>query len=332
MRPNVLHTLARLARFLGNTFAVWVLLAATLGFYTPTTFAPLTPWIGPLLGVVMFGMGLTLTAADFAALRQRPFDVVLGTVGHFVIMPGLAWLLVQLFALPTDLAVGVLIVGCCPSGTASNVMTYLARGDVALSMAIASLSTLLAPIVTPLLLWVLGHGWMHVDARALVLSILGMVIVPALLGALCRGLLRRRIEPWLEVLPLLSVFTIVVIVAAVVAASRDRLLGAGLAALGVVILHNGFGLLLGYGFGHLCGMPLDKRKALSLEVGMQNSGLGAALAVAHFSPLAAVPSAIFSVWHNITGPLAATIFRRMRPDRESALAADSSTDAAQHSD
>ncbi|WP_430392430.1 bile acid:sodium symporter family protein [Dyella sp. 20L07] len=324
-----MRTLARLARFVGNTFALWVLLAAALGFYTPTTFAPLTPWIGPLLGVVMFGMGLTFTAADFAALRQRPFDVVLGTVGHFVIMPGLAWLLVQLFSLPTELAIGVLIVGCCPSGTASNVMTYLARGDVALSMAIAALSTLIAPVVTPLLLWLLGHGWMHVDARALVLSILGMVIVPALLGALCRGLLRRRIEPWLEALPLLSVFTIVVIVAAVVAASRDRLLGAGLAALGVVIIHNGLGLLLGYSFGRLCGMPLDKRKALSLEVGMQNSGLGAALAVAHFSPLAAVPSAIFSVWHNITGPLAATLFRRMRPDPASPFQAGVQVNAVQ---
>jgi BASS family bile acid:Na+ symporter len=298
----------------GNTFVAWVLLAAALGFARPAAFTPLTPWVGPLLGVVMFGMGLTLTGADFAELRRRPLDVALGTLGHFLIMPGLAWLLVRLFALPTELAVGVLIVGCCPSGTASNVMTYLARGDVALSVAIASVSTLLAPLATPLLLWLLGHSWVHVGAGGLVVSILGMVIAPVLLGVACRGLLRSRVEAWLEVLPLVSVITIVVIVAAVVAASRNRLASAaGLAALGVVVLHNGLGLLLGYGFGRLCGMPLPKRKALALEVGMQNSGLGAALAVAHFSPLAAVPSAIFSVWHNITGPLAATLFRRMRP-------------------
>lgn len=311
-----MRLLATLSRFVGNSFVVWVLLAATIGFAMPAWFKPLTPWIGPLLGVVMFGMGLTLTAADFVALRQRPLDVLLGTLGHFVIMPGLAWLLVKLFTLPDELAAGVLIVGCCPSGTASNVMTYLARGDVALSMAIAALSTLLAPVFTPLLLWLLGHHWMHVDAGALMLSILAMVITPVLLGVLCRRLLRQRIEPWLQALPLLSVVTIVVIVATVVAGSRDRLLNAGLTVLGVVILHNGLGLLLGYGFGRLCGMPPAKRKALSLEVGMQNSGLGAALAVAHFSPLAAVPSAIFSVWHNITGPLAATLFRRMRQDRE----------------
>jgi BASS family bile acid:Na+ symporter len=311
----LLARIARIARFIGNTFVLWVLLAAALGLLLPAVFKPLTPWIGPLLGVVMFGMGLTLTGADFIELRRRPLDVLLGTIGHFVIMPGLAWLLVQLFALPEQLAAGVLIVGCCPSGTASNVMTYLARGDVALSVAIASVSTLLAPILTPLLLWLLGHGWLHVGAGGLVLSILGMVIVPVLLGAACRGLLRQRVEAWLDVLPLVSVFTIVVIVAAVVAASRQHLLSSGLLVLGVVILHNGLGLLLGYGFGRLCGMPLAKRKALSLEVGMQNSGLGAALAVAHFSPLAAVPSAIFSVWHNISGPVAATLFRRMR-DRQ----------------
>lgn len=309
-----MRLLAALSRFVGNSFVVWVLLAALLGLAVPAAFKPLVPWIGPLLGVVMFGMGLTLTGADFAELRRRPLDVALGTLGHFVIMPGLAWLLVRLFALPTDLAVGVLIVGCCPSGTASNVMTYLARGDVALSVAIASVSTLLAPLATPLLLWLLGHSWVHIGAGGLVVSILGVVIAPVLLGVLCRLLLRSRVQACLEVLPLVSVLTIVVIVAAVVAASRERLLSSGLLVLGVVILHNGLGLLLGYGFGRLCGMPLPKRKALALEVGMQNSGLGAALAVAHFSPLAAVPSALFSVWHNITGPLAATLFRRMRGD------------------
>ncbi len=312
-----MRLLVSLARFAGNGFVLWVLLGAAAGFAFPAWFKPLAPGVGPLLGVVMFGMGLTLTAADFAALRRRPLDVLLGTVGHFVIMPGLAWLLLRLFVLPDQLAAGVLIVGCCPSGTASNVMTYLARGDVALSMAIAALSTLLAPLLTPLLLWLLGHQWLHVDARALMLSILMVVITPVLLGALCRRLLQRRIEPWLEALPLLSVATIVLIVAVVVAGSRAHLLEAGLAALGVVALHNGLGLLLGYGFGRLCGMPLPKRKALALEVGMQNSGLGATLALAHFSPLAAVPSAIFSVWHNLTGPLAATLFRRMKPDSPS---------------
>ncbi|WP_049620695.1 bile acid:sodium symporter family protein [Frateuria defendens] len=306
-----MHRLAAFSRFVGNTFMLWVLLAALAGYLAPAAFTPLTPWIGPLLGVVMFGMGLTLTAADFVELRRRPWDVALGTLGHFVIMPGLAWLLVKLFTLPTELAVGVLIVGCCPSGTASNVMTYLAHGDVALSVAIASVSTLLAPVFTPFLLWLLGHSWVQVGAGGLVLSILGIVIVPVVLGALCRRLLRARVEACLDALPLVSVATIVVLVAAVVAASHARLASAGFTILGVVMLHNLLGLALGYGFGRLCGMPVAKRKSLALEVGMQNSGLGAALAVAHFSPLAAVPSAIFSVWHNVSGPLAATLFRRL---------------------
>ena len=178
-------------------------------------------------------------------------------------------------------------------------MTWLSRGDVALSVAITSVTTLLAPLVTPALVWLLASAWLPVSFAAMFLSILQVVLVPIALGLLAQRLLGERTRQVAEVLPLVSVFSIVVIIAAVVAASQARIAESGLLIMAVVMLHNGFGLSLGYLTGKLTGMPLAQRKALAIEVGMQNSGLGAALANAHFSPLAAVPSALFSVWHNL---------------------------------
>lgn len=289
----------------------WVLLFAILAFFRPAWFLPLTVAIAPLLGLVMFGMGLTLKGEDFREVARHPIRVLIGVLAQFVIMPGLAWLLCRLLQLPAEIAVGVILVGCCPGGTASNVMTWLSRGDVALSVAITSVTTLLAPLVTPALVWLLASAWLPVSFAAMFLSILQVVLVPIALGLLAQRLLGERTRQVAEVLPLVSVFSIVVIIAAVVAASQARIAESGLLIMAVVMLHNGFGLLLGYLTGKLTGMPLAQRKALAIEVGMQNSGLGAALANAHFSPLAAVPSALFSVWHNLSGSLLAALFRRM---------------------
>ncbi|MFO6374774.1 bile acid:sodium symporter family protein, partial [Pseudomonas aeruginosa] len=277
----------------------------------PAWFLPLTAAIAPLLGLVMFGMGLTLKGEDFREVARHPIRVLIGVLAQFVIMPGLAWLLCRLLQLPAEIAVGVILVGCCPGGTASNVMTWLSRGDVALSVAITSVTTLLAPLVTPALVWLLASAWLPVSFAAMFLSILQVVLVPIALGLLAQRLLGERTRQVAEVLPLVSVFSIVVIIAAVVAASQARIAESGLLIMAVVMLHNGFGLSLGYLTGKLTGMPLAQRKALAIEVGMQNSGLGAALANAHFSPLAAVPSALFSVWHNLSGSLLAALFRRM---------------------
>lgn len=259
----------------------------------------------------MFGMGLTLKGEDFREVARHPIRVLIGVLAQFVIMPGLAWLLCRLLQLPAEIAVGVILVGCCPGGTASNVMTWLSRGDVALSVAITSVTTLLAPLVTPALVWLLASAWLPVSFAAMFLSILQVVLVPIALGLLAQRLLGERTRQVAEVLPLVSVFSIVVIIAAVVAASQARIAESGLLIMAVVMLHNGFGLLLGYLTGKLTGMPLAQRKALAIEVGMQNSGLGAALANAHFAPLAAVPSALFSVWHNLSGSLLAALFRRL---------------------
>jgi BASS family bile acid:Na+ symporter len=306
-----MRALAALSRFVGNTFAYWVLIFAILAFFQPGWFVGLKGAIVPLLGLVMFGMGLTLKGEDFREVARHPIRVLIGVLAQFVIMPGLAWLLCRLLQLPAEIAVGVILVGCCPGGTASNVMTWLSRGDVALSVAITSVTTLLAPLVTPALVWLLASAWLPVSFAAMFLSILQVVLMPIALGLLAQRLLGERTRQVAEVLPLVSVFSIVVIIAAVVAASQARIAESGLLIMAVVMLHNGFGLSLGYLTGKLTGMPLAQRKALAIEVGMQNSGLGAALANAHFSPLAAVPSALFSVWHNLSGSLLAALFRRM---------------------
>ncbi|OTJ67053.1 sodium transporter [Pseudomonas aeruginosa] len=306
-----MRALTALSRFVSASFPFWVLLFAILAFLQPAWSLPLTVAIAPLLGLVMFGMGLTLKAEDFREVARHPIRVLIGVLAQFVIMPGLAWLLCRLLQLPAEIAVGVILVGCCPGGTASNVMTWLSRGDVALSVAITSVTTLLAPLVTPALVWLLASAWLPVSFAAMFLSILQVVLVPIALGLLAQRLLGERTRQVAEVLPLVSVFSIVVIIAAVVAASQARIAESGLLIMAVVMLHNGFGLSLGYLTGKLTGMPLAQRKALAIEVGMQNSGLGAALANAHFSPLAAVPSALFSVWHNLSGSLLAALFRRM---------------------
>lgn len=309
-----MRTLAAVSRFLGNTFAYWVLLFAVLAFFRPHWFIALKAGIVPLLGVVMFGMGLTLRPEDFTAVSRHPRRVALGVAAHFVIMPGVAWALCRLFQLPPEIAVGVILVGCCPSGTASNVMTWLARGDLALSVAIASVTTLVAPLLTPALVWLLASAWLPISFADMFWSIMQLVLVPIVLGVTARRLLGERIHTAVEALPLISVVSIVVIVSAVVASSQSRIAESGLLILAVVILHNGFGFLLGHFTGKWFGLPLAQRKSLALEVGMQNSGLGAALASAHFSLLAAVPSALFSVWHNISGALLASYFRRMGAD------------------
>ena len=306
-----MRAIALLSRFVGNTFALWVLLFAVLAFLAPQWFRPLAPAIVPMLGIVMFGMGLTLKLEDFAEVARHPWRVCLGVVAHFVIMPGVAWLLCQLLHLPPEIAVGVILVGCCPSGTASNVMTWLARGDLALSVAIAAVTTLLAPLLTPALIWLLASAWLPVSFAELFWSILQVVLLPIALGVVAQRLFGARVGKVVEALPLVSVVCIVVIVAAVVAASQAKIAESGLLIMAVVILHNGFGFLLGYLAGRVFGLPLAQRKSLALEVGMQNSGLGAALASAHFSPLAAVPSALFSVWHNISGATLSSWFRRL---------------------
>lgn len=303
--------LERFSQFVSSTFAIWVLLFAALAFFVPSGFAWIGAYITILLGIVMFGMGLTITVADFKEVLTRPKDVAIGVVGQFLIMPSLAFLLVKIFNLAPEIAIGVILVGCCPGGTSSNVMTFLSKGDVALSVTITSITTLLAPIVTPALIYLLASEYIDVAPSALFMSIVKVIIIPITLGFIVQKLFNKQAKASVKVMPLISVVAIVAIVTAVVAGNQQKIAETGLIIFAVVVLHNTLGYLIGYLFGKMFGMNLAKKKAVAIEVGMQNSGLGATLAIAHFSPLAAVPSAIFSVWHNISGPILATIFSRM---------------------
>ena len=254
--------------------------------------------------------------------------MALGVIGHFVIMPLIAFLLAVGLNLPKDIAIGVILVGCCPSGTASNVMVFLARGNVALAVAIASVSTILAPIVTPLLILLFASKWVHVSVWSLFLSVVQVIIVPLLLGFIAKRFFSKQARAGAKAMPLVSVVAIVLIVAGVVAGSAEKIAQTALLVFAVVILHNLLGFIIGFFFARLCGMDLAKQKAVSMEVGMQNSGLGVALATAHFSPLAAVPSAIFSVWHNLSGSLLANIYSRMKDKK--AVKPDANPAASQH--
>lgn len=290
--------------------ALFVLLIGVVGAVRPQTLTWVGPYVGWLLGVVMFGMGMTLTFQDFKRVLQRPWEVLLGVAAQFLIMPLAAWFLVWLFALPPELAIGVVLVGTCPGGTASNVISYLARGDVALSVSMTMATTLLAPVVTPTLTWLLAGSWIEVSFTAMMISIAQMVLLPLLLGLTAHHFFERTVERVLPVMPVVSVVTIVLLVGGVVALGAESLLDVGLLMAAIVVLHNAFGLVLGYGMARLFRLDSKKARTVSIEVGMQNSGMAASLAVLYFSPAAAIPGAIFSVWHNISGSIVANYFAR----------------------
>ena len=296
--------------FLVNNMALFVLLIGVVGAVRPQTLTWVGPYVGWLLGVVMFGMGMTLTFQDFKRVLQRPWEVLLGVAAQFLIMPLAAWFLVWLFALPPELAIGVVLVGTCPGGTASNVISYLARGDVALSVSMTMATTLLAPVVTPTLTWLLAGSWIEVSFTAMMISIAQMVLLPLLLGLTAHHFFERTVERVLPVMPVVSVVTIVLLVGGVVALGAESLLDVGLLMAAIVVLHNAFGLVLGYGMARLFRLDSKKARTVSIEVGMQNSGMAASLAVLYFSPAAAIPVAIFSVWHNISGSIVANYFAR----------------------
>ena len=293
-----MQLLAKLSLFFNKTFALWVIVVGALAYAFPSTFKPLGAYIAPLLGIVMFGMGLTLTASDFREVVRQPRDVIIGILSQFLIMPIVAYLLCLVMHLPPEIAVGVILVGCCPGGTASNVMTFLARGDLPLSVTITSCTTLLAPVVTPFLIWVFAKQWVDISPVAMFVSIVEIVLLPIALGVVVHTVLGKKVEGFAAAMPLISVVAIALIVA--------------------VVLHNGFGYLFGYWTAKLLGLNLAKRKCLAIEVGMQNSGLGVALATTHFAamPMAAVPSAVFSFWHNVSGPILATVFHRWHEEGE----------------
>jgi BASS family bile acid:Na+ symporter len=257
-------------------------------------------------------MGLTLNLTDFKIVFSRPKDVITGCLAQFTIMPLLAWVLATVFRLDEALALGVVLVGCCPGGTASNVITYLAKGDLALSVGMTAVSTLLAPLLTPLLTWALAGKTVDVDVAGMLLSILWVVILPIVVGLTVKWIWPKFTEKATDYLPAVSSIAIALIVAIVIGANASKLMAGGLVIVVVVVLHNLCGLSLGYLIGRMLGLSEPKKRAISIEVGMQNSGLASSLATIHFAayPLATIPGAIFSVWHNISGAMVAYLYRK----------------------
>ena len=303
----------KLFHYISEYMAILVLAAAVLALLFPSALQVVRPTvINYLLGVVMFGMGLTLNLHDFKIVFSRPKDVIVGCLAQFTIMPLLAWTLARVFALDEALTLGVVLVGCCPGGTASNVITYLAKGDLALSVGMTGVSTLLAPFMTPLLTWALAGKSVNVDVTGMLLSILWVVILPIVIGLLVKWIWPRFTERATDFLPAFSSLAIAFIVAIIISANADKLLTGGLLIVTVVILHNVCGLSLGYLIGRLLGLSEAKKRAVSIEVGMQNSGLASSLATIHFAayPLATIPGAIFSVWHNLSGAAVAYLYRK----------------------
>ena len=294
---------------------VLVLVSALLALLFPDTLSHLKPsLINPLLGVIMFGMGLTLKSEDFKVVFSRPRDIIIGCLAQFTVMPLLAFALSKAFALDPALTVGVILVGCCPGGTASNVITYLSKGDLALSVGMTATSTILAPILTPLLVLLFAGETVDVNVLGMLLSILWVVILPIALGILVKSLWPKVTEHTTSYLPAISTLAICLIVIIVIAANAHKLLDGGLIIIAVVILHNVCGLAIGYLIGYLLKLSPAKRKAISVEVGMQNSGLASSLATLHFAayPMATIPGAIFSVWHNISGAIIARLYSRSK--------------------
>ena len=303
----------RICDFIAHWMGVLVLLSAVVSLLMPEPLATVDMWIiNPLLGLIMFGMGLTLNPKDFRIVFSRPKDVLTGCLAQFTVMPLLAWGLTKAFALPPDLALGVILVGCCPGGTASNVITFLAKGDLALSVGMTAVSTLLAPLMTPLLTWLMAGTFVDVDTLGMLQSILYVVIAPIIAGLIIQKLLPVFTQRVVAYLPAFSSLMIATVVALIVSHTASRLLTGGLLIIFVVMLHNICGLAVGYGIGRMLGLEYTKRVAISIEVGMQNSGLASSLATLHFAafPMATIPGAIFSVWHNISGALAAKFYNR----------------------
>ncbi len=302
---------ATLLRILTFGFPLWALAASLLALVRPGAF---TWFSGPLitvsLGAIMLSMGLTLTVEDFRRVAKQPRLVALGVTLQYVVMPSLGWSIAWLLHLPTPLAVGLILVSCCPGGVASNVISYIALADVPLSVSMTAVSTLLSVIMTPTLTTLLASSRVDVPAGGLLVNTVQVVIVPIVLGLLLRRYARRVTAAVLPAAPLVAVVLITLIVASIIGANRADILQSGARLTLAVFLLHAMGFVLGYGLARLLAAGVVSARTISIEVGMQNSGLGVVLANQNFpDPLTAVPSAISSLFHSLIGSALAALWR-----------------------
>ena len=293
-------------------FPLWAILLSAVAYVLPELFIPLKGSLFFLLGLVMFGMGISLKARDFLAVIKSPKPIILGLLLQFLCMPFFAWALSSWLQLPLMLATGMLLVGASPGGTASNVICYLAKGNVALSITVTAMSTLVAVVATPFLSFLYLSQQVDVPGMKMLIDIFKIIILPVTAGITCNQLFGRFLKTARHIFPAVSVLSIVLIIAIIVALNQSRLGDIGLLLVTAVALHNALGLLVGYWVPRMLGMDKKTSKTLAIEVGMQNSGLAVALAVKYFSPIAALPGALFSLWHNLSGALLASAWSRLK--------------------
>ncbi len=293
-------------------FPVWAILLSIIAYFLPTYFIPLKPSIIYLLAIVMLGMGITLNVDDFKKILSLKTVVVVGLILQFSVMPFSAWLISLSLGLSLPLLTGMLLVGTCPSGTASNVICYLAKGNVALSLALTSCSTLLAVIATPLLTWLYLGESVEVPVSNMMITMLKVIIIPVAVGVLINHSLRTKINAVLKIFPSISILSICLIIAIIIASNQSKLQNLAIIVITAVVLHNLVGLIAGYTLSKLLGYDHKISKTLAIEVGMQNSGLAVALASQYFQPIAALPGAVFSIWHNLSGSILATMWSKSK--------------------
>lgn len=283
--------------FVKKYMSLMVLIAAIIAYFKQEVFLWVVPNMNTMLGFIMFGMGMTLKKDDFTLILKRPKDVIFGTLAQYIIMPLGAFLVVKAFNLPGELAVGLILLGACPGGVTSNVMSFIAKGDVALSVTFTSISTLLAPIVTPAFILLFAGQWVQINALGMFISITKVVIVPIILGGICHRFFSRFTEKAIRVLPSISGLAMVLLVGGIVSANADKLTYSVIIVAFAVIVHNILGYIGGYITASKIGFDEEKRRVLSIETGMKNATLATTLAMAHFAPQAAIAPAIAGIWH-----------------------------------
>ena len=293
-------------------FPLWAIVLSIAAYTVPAPFADLKPGIIPLLTIIMFSMGLTLSLDDFKRALSMPKLIVSGLLLQYTVMPLTALLIARTLQLDPALSIGLILVGTCPGGTASNVITYLAKGNVALSISLTSLSTILAVVLTPAITYFIADTTIDVPVARMLGTILTIVIFPVALGITLKHYYAYRIKTIETYLPLIAVCAIVLIIAIITALNAEQFSRLGSILLLAVALHNAAGLLIGYLSARMLGYKTRECRTLAIEVGMQNSGLAVALAIKHFSAAAALPGAIFSIWHNISGSTLAFFWSKKR--------------------
>jgi len=312
-----MNKLANLSQKITQNIGLIIIVFSIIAYFLPQYFSWMTSYTTIFLAIAMFGMGTSIDEYSFKEILKHPREVIIGSLAQFTVMPLLAWILAITFNVNKDIALGIILVGSCPGGTASNIITHIAGGNVSMSVSMTILSTLLAPIITPALVYLLAGRWVEVSILAMFISVVKVILLPILAGILVQKISPQTVEKSKDMFPLISSAAIILIIAGIIGANSEKIAQSGLIVLVIIAIHNALGLLAGLLVAKLAKMDYDKATALAIEVGMQNSGLAIELASVNFAltPLATLPGAIFSIWHNIAGSIFASI-RRNKPKKK----------------